>query len=417
MVDRDDRAAGPSPRRAALAVVIGLAIVTLAGQVAGPTPAHGQTAPRRPTPATNQPSVPVVNPPPGVPVVTANVVVSAPPAGGAREPAPAPEAGAAGAPPALPAGGAQPPAQPGGATASGPTAPGGAGPALPAAVPGQPAGVSGPGGAAAAPPAGPSAGPALADPASASGPALAPLAPPPLASVGGRLVTGLVAPAAGGGEGGVAIVSTGVGSPLRLTILVPQRSDSATSVEIGLPAASEVAAIVLPGVVVARAFTVNVARPDGSLLSQHPRPLTLALPLEDADVALAGGDPDRLRLMRWDPARSVAIVLPTTIDRRARTIVAPTDHTSLFLLAAAPPGASGEIGARAAPAWGTEAPPTGPVPVRMPRVGGWAGPAPFATAALLGLFAAAALPRLARPRPSRRQRAGEPADGSSAAAR
>lgn len=137
-----------------------------------------------------------------------------------------------------------------------------------------------------------------------------------------------------------------------------------------MPEPDEVASISLPGVAVSRAFTIEVRTRDGGLLTTHPDPLALAVAYDDADVGIAGGDVDKLRILRWDPSRAAAVVLPTTVDRNARSLSARTDHTSLFLIAAVPIGAPAEIAALASAPWGSDPIAVGPIPSRMPRVGG-----------------------------------------------
>jgi hypothetical protein len=214
------------------------------------------------------------------------------------------------------------------------------------------------------------------------------------------LVAAIVPAAPATDRRGSAIVTSGPGAPVRVTVLVPPRDDGPSDVRVAAAALHDWSAISLPGVTISRAFTVDVRRPDGGLIELHPRALTLAVGVEDADVVAAGGDPRRLRILRWDPTRSVAVVLATVFDPRARTLSAATDHTSLFLIAAAPTEI-GEIAALLKAPWGDQPVPAGPLPVRMPRVGSsvvpFAVPSALAGAGVLSIVLCAWWPRRSLP--------------------
>lgn len=227
-----------------------------------------------------------------------------------------------------------------------------------------------------------------------------PVAPPSTPADAAALVTGYLAPAST--DAGVAVITTGSDAPVRLTVLIPPRPDGPVEVVVGIPSPSELAAIQLAGVPISRAFTLELRRLDGTLVRTHPRPLTIAVAVVDADLAIAGGDVSRLHLLRWEPDRHAARVLATAVDRVAGTLTAETGQTSLFLIGAVPAGAGPEVAALASAPWAPAAPAL-VAPSRMPVLSAApaagslvqpttaSGPSPTVGGALLGTALAALL--------------------------
>ena len=366
--------------RSRIALLLAGLVLGLLATFAGPAvpPAHGQTGPRRTTPVVGAPGLPLATPEGGAPSAPATVVPAPPPPLAAGPVAPfGPLVADTGIPTTGQPAGAPP--------AAAPLAPA---PQLdaPLPAPGQPVGPLPPGkpGGAGQPGAAGQPQPA----AEVTAPSFAPPADPFAVAESFPLVAALVPAAGVSDRRGPAIVSSAAGAPVRVTVLVPPRDDGPSDVRVGAAGMNEWTGISLPGVTISRAFTVDVRRPDGALIELHPRPLTLAVAVENADVAAAGGDPSKLRILRWDPTRRVGIVLATVYDRGAGTLSATTDHTSLFLIAATPPGEVGEIAALLKAPWGEQVIPPGRLPARMPRVG---SAAPALTLVPLALGAGGAL--------------------------
>ena len=361
-------------RRMAFVLVAGLLAVGLTGIFeSSPGPALGQTGPRRPTEPASVPASPVATPPAAVPVIVATIVVEQP----SRPNAPlAPFTPV----PSGPAGGFTVPGIATLSSAGASTAQDIAPPSLVGASSAQ--GVATSSLASATPLTGGTVpglvlAPVGVDARSATGPTpllgerppLSRLLPPVSLPIQGPLVSGVI-PAAGPNQTtGVASITTGAGAPVRVTVLVPPRLDGPTRVQIGVPDVNEIRALYLPGVAISRAFTLDVTGVDGARLTTHPRPLTIAVAYTDADVAISGGDVQRLRIIRWDDQRSVAVVLPTRLDQTALSITAETRQTSLFLIAAIHSATTNEIAAVPSAPWGTEPVTPSQIPRRVPNVG------------------------------------------------
>jgi hypothetical protein len=114
---------------------------------------------------------------------------------------------------------------------------------------------------------------------------------------------------------------------------------------------------------VTKAFEINVYTAEGKL-EEHPslnRCITITAPYTDEDVAVAGGTPFSLKLLRYDSQTGVWIVLTTSVDLVKQELRAQVCGTlSIF-----------GIGVGQAPEAATPAPvPTPTIPPFKPHVGG-----------------------------------------------
>ncbi|MBI4497852.1 MAG: hypothetical protein HY689_08140 [Chloroflexi bacterium] len=137
---------------------------------------------------------------------------------------------------------------------------------------------------------------------------------------------------------GTGIVNTATGGSVSadgVTVTVPAGATTASTTLTVKVAASSVPSSAappegaLPGSTV---FTLNLTDASGAAVTQFAQGLQLVVSYQDADVRLAGGDPARLRVYRYDAATATWHALPTTVDTATRTLRATTTQTSLFAL-------------------------------------------------------------------------------------
>lgn len=231
-----------------------------------------------------------------------------------------------------------------------------------------------------------------------------PVATVPPALSGSPAGGDLTAPGSDGGflagvpaaSAGSAVLSTPLDAPVRATVFVPAQPDRSMVVRLD-PLTVQALRVPIPdGVVIARVFQLAVvdAR-TGQLVREHARPITLLFKYTEADLALAGGDPSRLALLRQDESAGQLFQVPTEVDPATRVLTAFLGHTSLFALAVLParePGSTAQAPTAPILADPRASPPPRPVativmPTGLPNTG-LGAPVPAAEADLSSRYLA-----------------------------
>lgn len=118
-----------------------------------------------------------------------------------------------------------------------------------------------------------------------------------------------------------------------LTLTVPVGSFSTDiALTAWVPAAFPAGAASAAATLLAAGLGIQI---DASLPIQPALPVTLSVPYRDADVA--GLDPAKLILARFDPTRGLWVPLPSSPDLPGKRVLADTNHLSVFQLMQASP--------------------------------------------------------------------------------
>lgn len=357
-------------RRVAIATVVALAMWLALLSFTPSDIVLGQTTPRKPTVAPGQPSAPIAPPPPGVTTV-ASTPIPAPPVQPTSAPIATPTIGAAAPTPTLGAL-SSPTTGPGTASATPITLATNTPAAQISTASPQPSPTTG--GGIATQTLGPLSAamtPSTVAPSSAGA-----VGPSPATRVDGVTpstdqnlgeVSPIIASAQvpeNSSDSTASVITTVAGSPIRLNLIVPTRLDGASEVTVRETSAATMSRISATGVLLSRAFDIEIRGSDGRVIRIHDRPITLVVAIESSDVMMASGNRRRLRLARWDDGKGTAEILPTRVDEAAGTLTAETTRTSTFMIVVSDGGAAiGSIPWFAGPL------PTHVIPSRMPRVG------------------------------------------------
>lgn len=86
-----------------------------------------------------------------------------------------------------------------------------------------------------------------------------------------------------------------------------------------------------------RAFRLSVEDASGKEIAALPRPVQFRVPVMEQDVELAGGQTGAVRLYGWDATAARWSEVTGETDPVTRTVIASTDRTGLFTLAAVAP--------------------------------------------------------------------------------
>lgn len=134
--------------------------------------------------------------------------------------------------------------------------------------------------------------------------------------------------------GATATITTPLAGGTSAEVIVPQGGfASPATISVTVPGASAVPALpVRPGLT---ALGVTISVTAGGL--QPANPVTIKIGYTPA--AVAGVDPDHLRLARYD-ATTGWVVLDSAADTATRQVIGTTDHFSLFQIVAQAPGAT-----------------------------------------------------------------------------
>ncbi|MBI4498303.1 MAG: carboxypeptidase regulatory-like domain-containing protein [Chloroflexi bacterium] len=156
----------------------------------------------------------------------------------------------------------------------------------------------------------------------------------------------------GGGPSGEVVVTppanqvdTSTGGPVtqeNVTVNVPAgvtATPTSLTVQVTVATVAEEAQAALPEGALpgSRVFDLTLKDASGAAVTEFAQALEIAVPYSAEDLRLAGGDPSRLQVYRYDAATKTWQALETIVDTNTRTLKAKTSKTSLFAIMVAVP--------------------------------------------------------------------------------